>query len=336
MILSSQVKLSILDLSPITTDSGVSQALHNSLELAQCAEQWNYHRYWLAEHHNMASNASSATAVLISYIAGSTRTIRVGSGGIMLPNHAPLVIAEQFGTLALLYPGRIDLGLGSAPPMDTPTTHALRRNVNTGSEDFFQNIIELQSYLGEPAPDQKVKAIPGQNTHVPLWILGSGLNGAKLAASLGLPFAFASHFAPDMLLPALECYRNNFRPSEVLEKPYVLICINVAAADDDMQAQYLFTSRQQQLLSLSKGNAVPLQTPTENLNAICSPQEKSALEQALRLSVVGDPQKIVQQLNVLLNQTKADEVMIISQIHDQHARLRSFEIMASIANQLHY
>lgn len=329
------VTLSVLDLAPIGAGSSARHSFHNSLELARHAEQWGYHRYWLAEHHNMTGIASAATSVLIGYIAGGTNTIRVGSGGVMLPNHSPLVIAEQFGTLESLYPGRIDLGLGRAPGTDQRTMMALRRKASSAVDDFPDDVKELQRYLGNPQPDQPIFAVPGQGTHVPLWLLGSSLYSAQLAASLGLPFAFAAHFAPDMLLQAFELYRRYFQPSETLKEPYAMVCVNVIAADSDEQARFLFTSMQQQFLNLRRGHPGPLPAPVDSLDAICTPMEKMGVEQALYLSAVGSPETVTHQLNSLLSQTQADEVMVNGQIFDQTARLRSFEIVASIADKLH-
>ena len=259
--------LSILDLAPIVEGGTASDALRNSLDLAQHAERWGYERFWLAEHHNMAGIASAATAVVIAHVAGGTSTIRVGAGGIMLPNHAPLVIAEQFGTLAALHPGRIDLGLGRAPGTDQLTTRALRRD-HTSADTFPQDVLELQALLGDPQPGQAVRAIPGMGTHVPLWILGSSLFGAQLAAVLGLPYAFASHFAPDALLPALEVYRERFQPSAQLQQPYAMVAANVIAADDDAEARRLFTSVQQAFTNIFRGRRGQLRPPIDDIEDV--------------------------------------------------------------------
>ena len=327
--------LSILDLSPIVEGSDAAQALRNTLDLARHAEGWGYHRYWVAEHHNMDGVASSATAVLVGHIAGGTRTIRVGSGGVMLPNHAPLVIAEQFGTLATLYPGRIDLGLGRAPGTDRLTAHALRRNLAGDAEDRFpQDVMELQAYLGDGEPDQPVRAIPGIGTcvptHVPVWLLGSSLYSAQLAAYLGLPFAFASHFAPDALLQALEVYRAGFRPSADWPAPHAMVGVNVIAADTDEEAVRLFTSIQQRFLGMQRGRRGPLPRPVEpaELESMWTPQEKAGVQRMLTASAVGSPQTVRQRLEAIIEQTAADELIVASAVHDHAARLRSYELLA--------
>ena len=322
---------SILDLCPIVEGSDAAQALRNTLDLARHAEGWGYHRYWVAEHHNMDGVASSATAVLVGHIAGGTQKIRVGSGGVMLPNHAPLVIAEQFGTLATLYPGRIDLGLGRAPGTDRLTAHALRRNLAGGAEDSFpQDVMELRAYLSDGEPDQPVRAIPGIGTHVPVWLLGSSLYSAQLAAYLGLPFAFASHFAPDALLQALEVYRAGFRPSVDWPAPHVMVGVNVIAADTDEEAEGLFTSAQQRFLGMQRGRRGPLPKPIEpaELESMWTPQEKAGVQRMLAASAVGSPQTVRQRLEAILEQTAADELIVASAIHDHTARLRSYELLA--------
>jgi luciferase family oxidoreductase group 1 len=326
--------LSILDLSPIVEGSDAAQALRNSLDLAQHAETWGYRRYWVAEHHNMDGVASSATAVLVGYIAGGTKTIRVGSGGVMLPNHAPLVVAEQFGTLATLHPGRIDLGLGRAPGTDRLTMRALRRHLAGGDEEeaFPRDVMELQGYLGDGGPDQPVRAIPGIGTHVPIWLLGSSLYSAQLAAYLGLPFAFASHFAPDLLLQALEVYRAGYRPSADWPAPHAMVGVNVVAADTDEQAAWLFTSIQQRFLGMQRGRRGPVPTPIDpaQLEAMWTLQEKAGVHRMLAASAVGSPQGVRQQLDAIIEQTAADELIVAGAIHDHAARLHSYDLLARV------
>ena len=322
--------LSILDLSPICAGGTAAQSLANTLDLAQHAERWGYHRYWLAEHHNMPGIASAATSVVIGHVAAGTRTIRVGAGGIMLPNHAPLVVAEQFGTLATLYPGRIDLGLGRAPGTDQRTMIALRRHLAGDVDRFPQDVLELQAYFavpdsGSPAP---VRAIPGEGTQVPIWILGSSLYGAQLAAALGLPFAFASHFAPAELHNALGLYRRLFKPSATLAKPYAMVALNVFAADTDAEAKRLFTSLQQAFLNLRRGTPGQLPVPIDDIGSFASPQELAMLEHSLSCSVVGTPDKVRVDVADFLEHTQADELIVTAMIHDHAARRRSFEILA--------
>ena len=327
------IPLSILDLSPIVEGSDAAQALRHSLDLAQHAAAWGYRRYWVAEHHNMDGVASSATAVLVGYIAGGTTTIRVGSGGIMLPNHAPLVIAEQFGTLATLYPGRIDLGLGRAPGTDRATMQALRRHLaNDDEEGFPRDVLELQAYLGGGAPNQTVRAIPGLGTHVPIWLLGSSLYSAQLAAYLGLPFAFASHFAPDLLMQALEVYRAGFRPSADWPRPHAMVGVNVVVADSDDEAARLFTSIQQRFLGMQRGRRGPLPRPIAPaaLESMWSAQEKAGVQRMLAASAVGSPQSVRQQLGTIVERTAADELIVAGAIHDHPARLRSYELLAAL------
>ena len=328
------VPFSVLDLSPILAGGTAADALHNTLELARRAEELGYQRFWLAEHHNMSGIASAATVVVIGYVAAGTQRIRVGSGGIMLPNHAPLVVAEQFGTLATLYPERIDLGLGRAPGTDVATARALRRDLASSAEHFPQDVLELQAYLAPAAPGQAVRAIPGEGTRVPLWILGSSLFGAQLAAALGLPFAFASHFAPDALMPALQIYRSRFKPSAQLGKPYVMVAANIVAADSDAQARVLFTSLQQAFLRLRRGQPGPLPPPVAAIEAIASESELTGLRQALECSFVGGVATVTQQVRAFLDRTAADELIISGHIHDHRARLRSFEIAAQVRDAL--
>jgi luciferase family oxidoreductase group 1 len=318
--------LSVLDLAPIVEGGTVSAALCNSLELAQHAERWGYKRFWLAEHHNSSGIASAATAVVIAHVAAGTETIRVGAGGIMLPNHAPLVIAEQFGTLAALHPGRIDLGLGRAPGTDQLTMLALRRHL-PGADTFPQDVLELQALLGDPDPGQAVRAIPGMGSHVPLWILGSSLYGAQLAAALGLPFAFASHFAPDALLPALAIYRDRFQPSDELRQPHAMVAANVIAADDDGEARRLFTSVQQAFTNVLRGRRGQLPPPIEDIETYWSPEEKQRVSSMLARSFVGSPETVREGLDQFVGETGADEVIVASAIHDHNARLRSYELV---------
>lgn len=320
---------SVLDLAPITEGSDAGQALRNSLDIAQHAERWGYTRYWLAEHHNMPGVASAATAVAIGFVAGGTSTIRVGAGGIMLPNHAPLVIAEQFGTLAALYPGRIDLGVGRAPGTDQVTMHALRRSLNGNVDSFPNDVAELLAYLGPEEPGQRVRAVPGVGSQVPVWILGSSLYGAQLAGAYGLPFAFASHFAPAMLDEAVEIYRHRFRPSEYLDKPYVMVGAGVFAADTEAEARRLMTSIGQAFLNLRRGEPAPLPPPREDFEASLSPMERAGLEQVLSCSAVGASDQVRDALARIIERTGADELMLTAQIYDYAARLRSFEIAAT-------
>ncbi|MFL5355763.1 LLM class flavin-dependent oxidoreductase [Archangium sp.] len=322
------IPFSVLDLSPILQGSDATQAFRNTLDLARHAERWGYKRYWLAEHHNMPGIASAATSVVIGHVAGGTSTIRVGSGGVMLPNHAPLVIAEQFGTLEALFPGRIDLGLGRAPGTDQATARALRRDLDSNADSFPQDVLELQSYFRPAAPHQTIRAVPGAGLNVPLWLLGSSLFSAQLAAVLGLPFAFASHFAPDHLMAALRIYRAQFKPSEALERPYAMVCVNAFAADTDAEAQRLVTSLQQQFINLRRGQPGPLQPPVDSLEGRWSPMEKAGVEHALSYSVLGSPETVRRGLAAILEQTAPDELMVTGQIYDHAARLRSFELVA--------
>ncbi len=328
------VPFSVLDLAPVPQGKTPANAFQSSLELAQHAEKWGYQRYWLAEHHNMTGIASAATSVLIGYIAAGTKSIRIGSGGVMLPNHSPLVIAEQFGTLATLYPGRIDLGLGRAPGTDQRTMIALRRNMSGEIDNFPQDVQELQYYFDDVKPEQPVQAVPGQGLHVPIWLLGSSLYSAQLAAALGLPFAFASHFAPDMLYQALAIYRSRFKPSAQLQKPHAMVCINAIAADTDEEARRMFTSNQQQFINLRRGKPGKLPAPVDNIESLWSAQERFGVDQALRLSVVGNKESIRQGLTAILRETDADELMINGQIFDHAARLHSFEIVSQLQGEL--
>jgi luciferase family oxidoreductase group 1 len=321
------VPLSVLDLAFVSDGAEPADALRQSLSLAQHVEQWGYRRFWLAEHHNMIGIASAATAVAIGYVAGGTRTIRVGAGGVMLPNHAPLIIAEQFGTLEALYPGRIDLGLGRAPGTDRLTVRALRRHT-ASAEHFPQDVLELQALLAAPAPGQPVRAVPGAGLEVPLWILGSSLYGAELAAALGLPYAFASHFAPAMLDSALEIYRRQFRPSKQLEHPYAMVAAHAVAARDTPSAQRLFTSAQQSFTNLLRGKPGKLPAPIDDIESYWSTEEKRQAESMLSCAAVGDPATASRRLRALAERTAADELMIVAAIYDHGARLRSYELLA--------
>jgi luciferase family oxidoreductase group 1 len=319
--------LSILDLAPIVQDGDAGAALRNSLDLAQHAERWRYRRFWLAEHHNATGIASAATAVVIAHVAAGTSTIRVGAGGVMLPNHSPLVIAEQFGTLASLHPGRIDLGLGRAPGTDQLTMLALRRE-HPGSDTFPQDVLELQALLDDPQPGQHVRAIPGMGTKVPLWILGSSLYGAQLAAALGLPYAFASHFAPDALLPALEVYRERFRPSEQLAEPYAMVAANAIVADDEAEARRLFTSPQRSFTNVLRGRRGQLPPPIDDIETYWTPDEKARVSRMLARSFVGTAEQVRAGLEGFVAETAADELIVAAAIHDHAARLRSYELLA--------
>jgi len=327
------IPISILDLAPIVEGSDAAAALRNSLDLARHAETWGYRRYWVAEHHNMDGVASSATAVLVGHIAGGTTTIRVGSGGVMLPNHAPLVVAEQFGTLATLYPGRIDLGLGRAPGTDRLTMQALRRHLAADDEEGFpRDVLELQAYLGDGGPGQAVRAIPGLGTHVPIWLLGSSLYSAQLAAYLGLPFAFASHFAPDLLLQALEVYRSTYRASAEWPRPHAMVGVNVVAADSDEEAARLFTSIQQRFLGMQRGQRGPLPRPIDPaaMESRWTPQEKAGVQRMLAATAVGSPPTVRRQLEAIVERTAADELIVAGAMHDHAARLRSYELLAGL------
>ena len=319
--------LSILDLAPIAEGSSPSNALRHTLDLAQHAERWGYTRFWLAEHHNMTGIASAATAVVIGLVAGGTKTIRVGSGGIMLPNHSPLVIAEQFGTLEALYPGRIDLGLGRAPGTDPQTVLALRRSPMS-ADTFPSDVLELQALLGPLRAGQRVQAVPGAGSHVPMWILGSSLFGAQLAGQLGLPYVFASHFAPQLLMPALEAYRQTFTPSASLATPYTMAAVNVFAADADEEARRLFTSAQQSVTNRIRGNPGRLPPPIEDIERYWNPLEKAEVSARLACTIVGSPPVVRAGLAEFVERTQVDEVMIVSAIYDHAARLHSYQIVA--------
>jgi luciferase family oxidoreductase group 1 len=321
------IPFSVLDLSPITQGSDAAHSFSNTLDLARHAERWGYRRFWLAEHHGMPGIASAATAVLIGYVAGGTATIRVGAGGIMLPNHSPLIIAEQFGTLESLYPGRIDLGLGRAPGSDQRTAQALRRNLVSDPDEFPRDVRELADYFSD-SPQQAVRAVPGTGLNVPLWILGSSLFGAQVAAAFGLPFAFASHFAPAQMLAAIELYRSEFRPSRALAKPYLMLGFNVFGADSLAEAKFLASSMQQAFVNLRSGRPSQLQSPVQGYTERLGPQERAILDQVLPCSSIGTTEMVRADLRKFIKQTDADELMITSQIFDHSARLRSFRIAA--------
>jgi luciferase family oxidoreductase group 1 len=326
----SNIPFSVLDLAPVVKGGSVGDALRDSLSLAQHAEKLGYRRFWLAEHHNMTGIASAATSVVIGYVAGGTSKIRVGAGGIMLPNHAPIVIAEQFGTLETLYPNRIDLGLGRAPGSDQATALALRRTLHTSGDDFPELLEELRFFLREPVAGQRVRAVPGAGLHIPIWLLGSSGFSARLAGELGLPFAFAGHFSPEYILPALELYRNSFEPAGALEKPLAMLAINAVAADTDEEAWRLASSQFQSFLNLIRGKPGQLQPPVENMDELWSPQEKAAVESKLGGSIIGGAATVKDKLEKILAETSADELMINAMIYDHAARLRSYEIVADV------
>jgi luciferase family oxidoreductase group 1 len=327
------IPISILDLAPVPQGSTPGDALHNARDLARHAERWGYRRYWLAEHHNMIGIASAATAVAICYVAAGTSTIRVGAGGIMLPNHSPLVIAEQFGTLESLFPGRIDLGLGRAPGADQRTWRAMRRDP-AASESFPRDVLELQALLGPLQPGQAIQAVPGTGLQVPLWILGSSLFGAQLAGMLGLPFAFASHFAPDALMHALATYRARFEPSRQLARPHAMVGVNVVVAETDAEARRLFTSAQQSFTNLFRGTRGQLRPPIDDIETYWSPAEKAQASSMLACSFVGSPRTVRDGLARFVAETGADELMVASAIYDHAARLRSYEMLADIRDKM--
>jgi luciferase family oxidoreductase group 1 len=329
------IPFSVLDLAPVRAGGSINESFRHSLDLARHAERLGFRRFWLAEHHNMTGIASAATSVLIGYVAGGTARIRVGSGGVMLPNHSPLVIAEQFGTLESLYPGRIDLGLGRAPGTDQRTARALRRHLANAEDDFPRDVVELQSYFAPAAPGQAVRAVPGAGLNVPVWLLGSSLYSAQLAAVLGLPFAFASHFAPDYLTQALDVYRSQFRPSAALPAPYAMPCVNVCAAETDEEARRLFTSLQQAFYNLRRGEPGPLPPPVETMDGRWSEFERAGIERALAYSFVGSRETVRRGLEEFFELTRPDELMVTGQIYDHAARLRSFEILAGVRDDLH-
>lgn len=327
-------RLSVLDLAPITEDSDAAQSFRNSVDIAQLAEKRGFHRYWLAEHHNIPGIASAATSVLLAHVGAHTKTIRIGSGGVMLPNHSPLVIAEQFGTLASLYPDRIDLGLGRAPGTDGMTAHALRRSMTSDVDSFPSDVQELQKYFSDPEPGQRLKAVPGAGLHIPLYILGSSLYGAQLAAYLGLPYAFASHFAPTQLLEALHIYRRDFRPSEQLSEPYAIAAMNLQAADTREEADYISTSLMQGVIKLATGNPIQLPPPSRGFGDHLGPQERAVVSRFMTYTALGDPEDVRETLLKFKEETAADEIILTAQIYDHAARLRAFEIAADAAASL--
>ncbi|MBN7805684.1 LLM class flavin-dependent oxidoreductase [Agrobacterium rosae] len=328
------IPFSILDLSPIGEGETVSKALENSRRMAIKAEENGYERIWLAEHHGMPGIASAATALVIAHVGAATKRIRVGSGGIMLPNHSPLVIAEQFGTLAALLPGRVDLGLGRAPGTDMRTARALRRNMDAGAESFPQDILELQQYLGEPIQDQAILSVPGINSNVPIWLLGSSVYSAHLAAALGLPYSFASHFAPDMLMDAIAIYRERFQPSATLAEPYVMVGVMGVGAETDEEAQHLFTSAQQQFVNLRKNIRTQFPKPVESMDSHWSDVERMTVDHTLRYAVVGSHATVERKLAEFLSDTGADELIVSMPVHDIEKRLRSVEVFAEVRGGL--
>ncbi len=327
------IPFSILDLAPVTEGSDAGQAFRNTLDLARLAERLGYHRYWLAEHHNMPGIASAATAVLIGHVAGGTSTIRVGAGGIMLPNHAPLQVAEAFGTLASLYPGRIDLGLGRAPGTDQPTARALRRYFDS-AEAFPQDVLELLGYFEPATPGQPVRAVPGAGVEVSVWLLGSSLFGAQLAARLGLPYAFASHFAPDAMDEALALYRRDFRPSARLQRPYAMLGLNVVAAGSDAEARRLFTTQQQSFINLRRGKPGLIPPPLEDIESYWTPPEKLMVERALACAVIGDAGTVEAGIEAFIARHRPDELLLTANVFDHAARRHSFEIAAAVRERL--
>ncbi|GGM10851.1 LLM class flavin-dependent oxidoreductase [Pseudomonas asuensis] len=322
--------ISVLDLAPVRDDGTAAQALHNSLDLARHAERLGYNRFWVAEHHNMDGIASSATAVLLGYLAGGTSTIRIGSGGIMLPNHAPLVVAEQFGTLNALYPGRIDLGLGRAPGSDQMTAHALRRDRLGSADDFPSDVEELQYFLGPRQEGQKVIAMPGVDSGIPVWLLGSSLFSAQLAAAKGLPYAFASHFAPRYMHEAIRLYRENFRPSEVLDKPYVMLGVPLVAADSDEEANYLASTVYLRVLALMRGQSLVLRPPVRNMSPEWLPHERDAVMNMLGMAIIGGPEKVRERIDLLLEKTDADELIFTCDVYEHADRLRSYQLLSEL------
>ena len=327
------IPFSVLDLSPITEGGDAAQSFGNTLDLAQHAERWGFNRYWLAEHHGMPGIASAATSILIGHVAGGTKTIRVGAGGVMLPNHSPLVIAEQFATLEALYPGRIDLGLGRAPGSDQATARALRRNLMSDADEFPRDVVELMDFMSD-APRQSIRAVPGTGAKVPVWILGSSLFGAQLAAMLGLPYAFASHFAPQQLMQALEVYRANFKPSAQLARPYVMLGFNVFAADTDEEAQVRATSMQQSFVNLRSGRPGRLPPPLPGYREKAGPAERALLDSVLSCAAIGSHTTVRESLQAFIAKTGADELMIACSMFDHQARLRSYEIASEVRGQL--
>lgn len=324
------IKFSVLDLVPVIQGNTANQSFKNSLELAQKAEEWDYERFWISEHHNMESIVSSATPVLIGYIAQGTSKIRVGSGGIMLPNHTPLVVAEQFGTLETLYPGRIDLGLGRAPGTDQKTAMALRRNLHETVEDFPDNVQELQRFFSIENKDAAVRAIPGEGLDIPLYLLGSSTFSAQLAGMLGLPYAFASHFAPTHLFSALKLYQENFQASQQLEKPYSIACVNVIAADTDEEAERLASSQKQFALGIIRGIRKPMPPPVDSMEELWNEAEKAAIQQMMHYSFIGSKESIAEKMSGFIEETGVDEIMAVSHIYDHKARIKSYELLSQL------
>ena len=322
------VPFSVLDLAPIPQGSSAKEAFTHSLDLARLAESRGYHRYWLAEHHNMVGIASAATSVLIGYLAANTTTLHLGSGGVMLPNHSPLVIAEQFGTLNTLYPGRIDLGLGRAPGSDQPTMRALRRHMSGDVDNFPRDVAELVDWFDARDPNPHVRPVPGYGERIPVWLLGSSLYSAQLAAQLGLPFAFASHFAPDAMDLALALYHRDFKPSQYLAQPYAMLALNVVAADTDAEAKRLFTTAQQSFVNLRRGRIGLIPAPIDDIEAYWEPHEKLGVENALACSVVGNPETVKRGIAAFADRHRPDELLLVANIFDHQARLRSFELAA--------
>jgi luciferase family oxidoreductase group 1 len=332
-----EISVSVLDLANIIQgDQSAADAFKRSKTIAQHAEKSGYRRYWFAEHHNMESVASAATSVLIGYVAGATSNIRVGSGGIMLPNHAPLVIAEQFGTLELMYPGRIDLGIGRAPGTDSVTSHALRRSLKGDINEFPNDVVELINYLGPRDPSADVRAIPGEGTQVPVWLLGSSVYSAQLAAQLGLPFAFAAHFAPRYLIEALNIYRSNFRPSKFLKEPYAMACVNIIAAETNEEAEYLATSFYQLAVGMFRNKRSPLKPPIHSMDGVWTEHEEIAVRHMMEYSFIGSVDKVERSLQQFLDKTGVDEIMMASHVYDLKAKLKSFELVASLFSVVQY
>lgn len=327
------VALSVLDLVRVTEDTDAKGALDNARDLAAHVENWGYTRFWVAEHHNMPGIASAATSIALAHIAAGSQSIRLGAGGIMLPNHSPLVIAEQFGTLAQLFPGRIDLGLGRAPGTDQLTVQALRRTM-MAADNFPRDVLELQAYFAPVQPNQRVQAVPAAGTGVPLWILGSSTFGAQLAAELGLPYAFASHFAPDLLIPALHIYRSRFKPSEQLDRPYIMVGVNIIAAETEARARYLATTQQMSFADIFRGARGLSRPPIADIETYWSPLEKAQAKQMLARSIIGSPEMVKMGIAALQEETRADELMIVSDVYNHEERLRSFELIAEAAAAL--
>jgi luciferase family oxidoreductase group 1 len=325
------VPLSVLDLAPIVEGGTAAQAFRNSLDLARHAERWGYRRYWLAEHHNMPGIASAATAVLLAHIGDGTSSLRIGAGGIMLPNHSPLQVAEQFGTLASLFPGRVDLGLGRAPGTDHAAAFALRRTLQSNPDEFPRDVMELLDYFRDPQPGQQVQAVPGAGLRVPVWILGSSLFGAQVAAALGLPFSFASHFAPQLLHEAIGIYRDRFAPSEYLQQPYVMLGVNIVAADTDAEARFLASSGRQSFASLRAGRPVALPPPSKEWER--DPSDRTDPSNQTRVSFVGSPDTIRDQVHEFVAKTQADELIVVAHIYDHAARVRSYELAMTLGNR---